>query len=475
ELAGDGAPGRALWSSMSDPAARDQIADAMELLRSGRAETVSWELPGDSPAGRRIFLLQIAPLREGRTVTGFVLSAIDITRVHRSREALIEIGTALSRTIDTERLFQEVSQRLRHAVPYESLAIALADESRGELRIAHHAGVGALPSLPSRGELEARARASAAGARADARELVATRAVEDGIIELTAPMMRGDDVLGAMALRTDAVDSPQRLREAEHLLVTVAAQTAAAIERAALVRREERKRRLEVIGEVTTGIAHELRNPLFGISSAAQLLRFRAREDPVVERNIGRILREVERLNGMVTDLLEYAHPRPLELACRDPDEIWDEVLEGNRGLLEQRSIVLHRTRAQPKGAPPRWMLDAERIAQLFGNVLANAVEAAPVETDLTLASSVLPSGAWRCTLHNLGAPIPADALPRVFELFFSTKRSGTGIGLALSKRIIDEHGGEIGIETGDTGTTVTILLPEGREMGARGQRAVEP
>jgi PAS domain S-box-containing protein len=469
EIAGEsGACGRSLWSSIGDAAARAQIAEAIDDLRNGRSEAMSWEFPCDSPAEQRVFLLQIAPLRDGRNIEGFVFSTIDITPSHRSREALIEIGTALSRTIARERLFQEVSGLLRRAIPYDSFAIALADEGTGELVVAHHAGMGA---PPERAELEAQWRAAREQEESDGGARIAAREPSAGVLELTAPMVRaargasgsrsGTRVAGVMTLRTDAIDSPQRRHEAERVLATVAAQTTVAIERAELVRRVEEKRRLEAIGEVTAGIAHELRNPLFGISSAAQLLRFRAREDPVVERNVGRILREVERLNGMVTDLLEYGHPRPLQLAPGDPDEIWDDVLESNRGLLEQRSLVLHRTRAS-SGMRARWAIDAERIAQVFLNILVNAVDAAPVESDMALASCVLPSGAWRCALQNGGEPIPPEALPRVLELFYSTKRHGTGIGLALCDRIVKEHGGSLTIESAaGTGTTVTVTLPE--------------
>ncbi len=249
----------------------------------------------------------------------------------------------------------------------------------------------------------------------------------------------------------------RRIDEAERVLRAIAAQTGAAIERARLVRRVERKRRLEAIGEVAAAIAHELRNPLFGISSAAQLLRFRAREDPVLERNVGRILREVERLNALVGDLLEYGAPRPLALAIADPDALWDEILDGNRGLLESRALTLDRIRPAHHA---RCELDRERMGQVFLNVLMNAVEAAPETSTLTLASAPLTNGGWRMTLRNAGEPVPDDVLPRVFELFFSTKRGGTGIGLALSRRIVEEHHGTIALDSGADGTTVTITLP---------------
>src|SRR4051794_20589307 len=183
--------------------------------------------------------------------------------------------------------------------------------------------------------------------------------------------------------------------------------------------RSERRRRHETIGEVAAGVARELQNPLYGISSAAQLLRFRVKDDPVVEKNVGRILREVERLNSMVTALLEFGRPNPIVLEAGDPDLVWDEVLENQRGRLESRAILLHRTRAEP---PARCAVDAQQLAQVLINLLVNAADAAPEGSDLTLHSTTLPNGAWRCRLHNGGAAIPPDVLPRVFEMFFSTK-----------------------------------------------------
>jgi PAS domain S-box-containing protein len=442
--------GQTIWSAISDPSAREQIERALVLLRSGRADVLSWEFPCDSPTEQRIFLLQIAPIRDERAVIGFVCTTIDITRGHRSREVLIGIGTALSRAIDRDRVCQEVALQIRRAIPNDGVVIALLDES-GELRVAHRSGY----DMDTTAALDERLAAAWREAASSGQLLLHHGVVG---VELTAGMRGAEGPLGAFTVLADAIDSPQQLDEAQRVLSTIAAQTAVALERATHVRRVQEKRQLEAIGEVAAGVAHELRNPLFGISSAAQLLRFRAAEDPVIERNVGRILREVERLNGMVTELLEFGRPRPLQLRSGDPDEVWDEVLEANRGLLESRELLLERTRV---ATPAACDVDRERLAQVFLNVLMNAVDDAPVGTDLALSSTMLSSGAWRCTLRSQGSPIPPDVLPRVFEIFFSTKPGGTGIGLALCHRIVDEHNGTIGIESEPArGTTVTITLP---------------
>ncbi len=318
----DGAPqlydadaglGSSLWDAITDSTLRGQMEQAMATLREGRAASLSWELPHNSPTEKRLLLMQVSSLEKGQTVNGYAFSLVDITPSQRSREMLIDSRMALAS-------------------------------------------------------------------------------------------------------------------------------------------------RLEAIGEVTAGVAHEFRNPLFGISSAAQLLRFRVRDDPVIEKNVGRILREVERLNNLVAGLLEYGRPHATRLEPGDPDAVWDDVLEDQRGRLESRALLLHRTR---DAASVHCAIDAGRLAQVFINLLVNATDAAPEGTDLTLQSSVLPSGAWCCRLHNGGTAIPVDALPRAFEIFFSTKPGGTGLGLALCQRIVEEHGGTIGLESApDRGTAATVTIP---------------
>jgi len=360
---------------------------------------------------------------------------------------VLDVALALAPTISRERVVHETVQQLRRAVPSDATAVVLSDAELGAFELLYQTGF-------DEDHLE---RSFGSSWRRAITERVAVSRETPRGVELTVPMVSGN-VFGALTVVIRATSGTAPIREATRLLSSIATQAASAIDRAQDVDRLAQRRRLEAIGEISAGIARELRNPLFSISSAAQLLRFRVRDDPVVERNVGRILREVERLNGVVSSLLEYGRPEPVRIAAADPDSVWRTVLDTKRGLLESKALAVRHHPAQPRSTCP---IDAEQIAQVFNNVLANAVDAAPEGSDLALTSTVLPTGAWRCRLHNDGPPIPPDLLPRLFELFFSTKPGGAGVGLALCRRILDDHGGTITIEsTADNGTTVTITLP---------------
>jgi signal transduction histidine kinase len=222
------------------------------------------------------------------------------------------------------------------------------------------------------------------------------------------------------------------------------------------------RERARVAQSTAAGIAHELRNPVFAIASAAQLLRYRVTDDPVVEKNIGRILREAERLNAFVTALLEYGRPSPARLSPADPDEVWTDVLATHRGALESKALLVDHTPASPRAT---CNVDAEQLATAFGNALANAIEAAPEGTDLSIVSEADASG-WRSRLRNGGPTIPADTLQRAFEPLVTTKTGRTGIGLAVVERIVAEHGGHVGLATDEgLGTTLTFSLPLARAV----------
>lgn len=449
---GDDVRDQPLWEAAKDAFPRDQMQRAMLLLRTGRAPIAQWQVVRGDGHESRALLAQMTPLHdETHAVTGFVVSATDVTANQRAHEAANDAAVALAREIELDRIYQETAHHLRTALRADAIVIALLDPSDAAPvpYVVFHSGVD-----DDRRSAERRFAATWRDA-IDRREMQTHRA--ESAWELTAPLTNEGAPLGVISISKDDAASPEEIADARHVLVPIANHLSAAIARARFIARGEYRQRIQVIGEIASGVAQELRNPIFGISSAAQLLRFRAREDPVMEKNVGRILREVERLNRMVTTLVELGRPVTLKRSVGDPDAVWDDVLEAERGRLESRVVAVRRTRAHGDRTT---LIDAELLAQAFRSILSNAVEAAPEATDITLSSTALHNG-WRCQLVNGGVPIPPDVLPHVFDLFVSTKPGNTGTGLAFARRIIEEHGGTIGIESSaEKGTVVTITLP---------------
>lgn len=360
------------------------------------------------------------------------------------------VRNGLAQAIQVDRVLQEAARRLRQGAGVDAVAIALPSSDSGTLRLAYQVGF-ARDGADLEAELRPRWREPLF---AESGRPVRDRAAE-GVL-LTVPV-RGETSLGAITVLLDGSEGSVA-DETVDAVLAIAGELASALDRADAVRRLVRKGRLEASGEVAAGVAHELRNPVFGISSAVQLLRFRVRDDPIVEKNVGRILREVERLNAMAAALLEYGRVAPLRVQPGDADEVWDDVLAAQRGPLESRALVVRRTRAEPGTSVA---LDAAQLAQVFTNVLVNAIEAAPEGSDLVLTSAVTTTGGWRCRLHNDGTALPPDILPRVFELFFSTKPERVGIGLPLCERIVEAHGGRIALANSPAGgVDLEIVLP---------------
>jgi two-component system, NtrC family, sensor histidine kinase HydH len=199
-------------------------------------------------------------------------------------------------------------------------------------------------------------------------------------------------------------------------------------------RRFEEQRRLAVLGEMSSVIAHELRNPLASLKGHAQLLAERLPAEGRERKKAERIVLEAQRLETLSGDLLDFSRRGPIDRRETDPAAL----LRGAAESVDASRIVL-----SLEDAPQRFPLDAERVRQALTNLLLNAVQASPDGAPATARVAMEGEGLI-FTVRDRGPGIPAADLERIFEPFYTTRPTGTGLGLAVAQRIVQMHGGTL-------------------------------
>jgi len=261
--------------------------------------------------------------------------------------------------------------------------------------------------------------------------------------------------------------------------------------------REELRRneRLATLGQLSAGVAHEIRNPLAGIGTSAQVLlrRFEPRDERA--RFVRVILDEVARLDRIVTSLLQYARPRAPELKPGTLAACVERVLELSRDALAQAGVTAE-VGVAPRLAPV--YIDADLVSQVLLNITLNSIQAMPqggtlryeirtvrrrptprgpgrraadptrgVRAEPGAGAARVPFQQVRVTDH--GAGMSRGVLAKLFHPFFSTKPQGTGLGLSISQTIVHEHGGTIEVLSREGhGTTVLLNFPVEKRHGER-------
>jgi two-component system sensor histidine kinase HydH len=221
--------------------------------------------------------------------------------------------------------------------------------------------------------------------------------------------------------------------------------------------------RLKTLGEVATGLAHEIRHPLASICGALEIIESRSTEGSP-EREFSRLaMAEVRRLDGLVWEFLKYARPHDPELRAMPLHEVVAQVILLLRVEAERAKVALE---VEPETSPDV-DIDPLQIEQVLLNVILNAIQATPAGRRVVVREHTNESDAVVDVVDE-GPGIAADHLPSIFSPFFTTKEKGTGLGLAIAHHIVLAHRGRLEVhETSSHGTCVRIRLPLSRASGA--------
>ncbi|OGU01726.1 MAG: hypothetical protein A2085_11550 [Gemmatimonadetes bacterium GWC2_71_10] len=219
-----------------------------------------------------------------------------------------------------------------------------------------------------------------------------------------------------------------------------------------------RAEQLATVGELAAGIAHELKTPLLGVASGAQMLSRRLDpQDEEGRRLVDEVLQRIRRMEQAMQELLSYARPAPARLSPLDPNAIVERALRlvepraGRSGVTVERQLA---------ASLPSVLMDPEQIGQVIVNLALNGIEAMDGGGILEVETRIA-DGAVELCVSDSGPGIPPEERERVFRPFYTTKHTGTGLGLAMVRQIVERHGGLVHVaDRPEGGARVIVSLP---------------
>ncbi len=235
-----------------------------------------------------------------------------------------------------------------------------------------------------------------------------------------------------------------------------------------LQERLRRSERLAALGRLAAGVAHEIRNPLSSIKGFAAILANKVSDDPTAREAAKVMQLEVERLNRVITELLEFARPTDLNRRSVDIGNVIDHTLR-----LVENDAAASEVSVHVDVDPPdlKAEVDADRLSQALLNLYLNAIQAMPRGGQLHIRAR-RHDGRLVLTIADTGPGIPDQVLPHIFDPYFTTKAQGVGLGLAIVHKVVEAHGGEISVESRNgKGTVFSLVFPDLSPRAGSGSR----
>ncbi|MEJ7575679.1 MAG: PAS domain S-box protein [Pyrinomonadaceae bacterium] len=218
---------------------------------------------------------------------------------------------------------------------------------------------------------------------------------------------------------------------------------------------------MSVMGSLVAGVAHEVRNPLFGMSSVLDAFEVRFGNRVEYQRYTGILRDQLNRLNELMEELLEYGKPYKEEFFRGAIEDVLAHSIRSCKSLAERSNVNIV---SSIDGDLTPVMMERRRLPKVFMNVIENAIRHSPAEAEVAVCVKKIckENLMWiDCTVQDSGPGFKAEDLPRIFEPFFTRRRGGTGLGLSIVQRIVEEHKGMIAVgNRPEGGAFVTVSLP---------------
>ena len=233
----------------------------------------------------------------------------------------------------------------------------------------------------------------------------------------------------------------------------------------------QRAQQLVITGEMAAGLAHEIKNPLAGIKVSIEVLSNELALAPEDKEVFLRIINEINRIETLLRNLLNYARPPRPQLAEIDINKSLEVAVKNAQFALKKPDAEFQRMKdiqivKELSDQLPQVMADSSQLQQIFLNLLLNAIDAIPGKGTITARTAVNGEGKIVIEIADTGKGLEGKDFEKIFQPFFTTKPKGTGLGLAISKRLIEQHGGMINAASNpQNGLTFTIVLPTKQEI----------
>ena len=402
--------------------------------------------------------------------------------------ALTKIGELITMTLDTSEILKQVVAITAGIMKVDVCSIYLYDPSDSTLVL--EATVGLRDNAV--GNVRIRPGEGITGRAAKQGRIVAVRDVtcdkrnkyipitgEEAFHSiLSVPLKFHNENIGVINVQTK---QPRIFQKNEkQLLKTIAHQVSGLIRNARLYEsvlaakkeleqaheRLVESEKMAALGRLSATLSHELRNPLAGLKGASQLLFRKTGDNDERKQYVNLILEEVERLGKIVDDLIHFAKPKALQYNFIDANKIIEDSILLHSEDFSQKKITIRKRLSKL----PIIMADGDKFKQIVVNVILNAMDAMPDGGELLVSSSVtlkeeIDKEVATFQFKDTGHGIPDDVLTHVFEPFYTTKPDGVGLGLAVCKAIIEQHGGSISVQSGKqrndfSGTLIILEIP---------------